>query len=115
MSPSSGRRNGAPPPSPGPGLERLDQGKELALHQQITELIGTKVYFCDAHSPWQRGTNENMNGLLRDYFPKRTDLRDLTAEELQAVADEVNTRPRKSLGWARPADLFADIINSVTA
>jgi IS30 family transposase len=92
-----------------------DQGKELALHQQITELIGTKVYFCDAHSPWQRGTNENMNGLLRDYFPKRTDLRDLTAEELQAVADEVNTRPRKSLGWARPADLFADIINSVTA
>lgn len=92
-----------------------DQGKELALHQQITELIGTKVYFCDAHSPWQRGTNENMNGLLRDYFPKRTDLRDLTAEQLQAVADEVNTRPRKSLGWARPADLLADIIRSATA
>jgi IS30 family transposase len=92
-----------------------DQGKELALHQQITEQTGTKVYFCDAHSPWQRGTNENMNGLLRDYFPKRTDLRDLTAEQLQAVADEVNTRPRKSLGWARPADLLADIIMSATA
>ena len=73
------------------------------------------MYFCDAHPPWQRGTNENTNGLLRDYFPTRTDLRDLTAEELQAVADEVNTRPRKSLGWARPADLLADIIRSVTA
>ena len=73
------------------------------------------MYFCDAHSPWQRGTNENMNGLLRHYFPKRTDLRDLTAEQLQAVADEVNARPRKSLGWARPADLLADIIRSATA
>lgn len=92
-----------------------DQGKELALHQQITELTGTKVYFCDAHSPWQRGTNENLNGLLRDYFPQRTDLRDLTAEQLQAVADEVNARPRKSLGWARPADLLAHIIISATA
>jgi IS30 family transposase len=56
-----------------------------------------------------------MNGLLRDYFPKRTDLRDITAEELRAVADEVNTRPRKSLGWARPADLLANIIMSATA
>jgi IS30 family transposase len=73
-----------------------DQGKELVLHQQITELIGTKVYFCDAHSPWQRGINENMNGPLRDYFSKRTDLRDLTAEELRAVADELTLDPAKA-------------------
>jgi IS30 family transposase len=84
-----------------------DQGKELALHQQITERTGTRVFFCDAHSPWQRGSNENMNGLLRDYFPKGTDLRGLTHVERQRVAEEVNTRPRKSLDWARPADFIA--------
>jgi IS30 family transposase len=85
-----------------------DQGKELALHQLIAEQIGAKVFFCDAHSPWQRGTNENMNGLLRDYFPKGMDLRDVSPEELARVADEINDRPRKTLGWARPADLLAD-------
>jgi transposase, IS30 family len=79
----------------------------MALHQQITEQIGTKVFFCDAHSPWQRGTNENMNGLLRDYFPKGTDLGVVTAQELTRVANEINHRPRKTLGWARPADLLA--------
>lgn len=83
-----------------------DQGKELALHQQITARIGTRVFFCDAHSPWQRGSNENTNGLLRDYFPKGIDLADISAEELQNVADELNDRPRKTLGWARPADLI---------
>ena len=92
-----------------------DQGKELALHQQITERTGTKVFFCDPHSPWQRGTNENMNGLLRDYFPKGTDLRHVTPEKLTQVANEVNTRPRKSLDWAQPADLIADAITSATA
>jgi IS30 family transposase len=92
-----------------------DQGKELALHRQITEQTGTRVFFCDAHSPWQRGTNENMNGLLRDYFPKRSDLGDIATEELQRVADEVNTRPRKSLGWARPADLIATAITMASA
>ena len=85
-----------------------DQGKELALHQQITEQTGTKVFFCDAHSPWQRGSNENMNGLLRDYFPKGMDLRQVAPEELARVADEINARPRKTLGWARPADLLAE-------
>jgi IS30 family transposase len=85
-----------------------DQGKELALHQQITAGIGTRVFFCDAHSPWQRGSNENTNGLLRDYFPKGMDLAGISAEELQQVADELNDRPRKTLGWARPADLIAD-------
>lgn len=92
-----------------------DQGRELALHQQITEQTGTRVYFCDAHSPWQRGSNENMNGLLRDYFPKGTDLRDVTAEELVRVADEINNRPRKTLGWARPADLLTGRSQSASA
>jgi transposase, IS30 family len=60
------------------------------------------------NAPWQRGSNENMNGLLRDYFPKGTDLANISPEELQRVAAEINDRPRKSLGWARPADLIAD-------
>lgn len=93
------------------GLRRTltwDQGKELALHQEIAEQTGTKVFFCDAHSPWQRGSNENMNGLLRDYFPKGTDLREVSREELDRVAAEINERPRKTLDWARPADLLAE-------
>jgi transposase, IS30 family len=90
-----------------------DQGRELSLHQQITAHTGTRVFFCDAHSPWQRGSNENMNGLLRDYFPKGTDLANISPEELQRVADEINDRPRKTLGWARPADLMTDAAVSV--
>jgi transposase, IS30 family len=86
-----------------------DQGKEMALHQQITTNTGTRVYFCDAHSPWQRGSNENTNGLLRDYFPKGTDLSTISPAEMQQVADELNDRPRKTLGWARPADLIAGV------
>lgn len=85
-----------------------DQGKELALHQRLADQIGTKVFFCDAHSPWQRGSNENMNGLLRDYFPKGMDLRQVTGEELARVAEEINDRPPKTLGWARPVDLLAE-------
>lgn len=92
-----------------------DQGKELSLHQQITDHIGTGVFFCDAHSPWQRGSNENANGLLRDYFPKGTDLANISPEELQRVADEINDRPRKTLGWARPADLITDAVTGRTA
>ena len=91
------------------GLRRTltwDQGKELAMHQQITSAIGTGVFFCDAHSPWQRGSNENMNGLLRDYFPKGTDLSVHTALDVGRIAAEVNDRPRKTLGWGRPAQLF---------
>jgi IS30 family transposase len=83
-----------------------DQGKELALHQLITAATGTDVFFCDAHAPWQRGSNENMNGLLRDYFPKGTDLSVHTAQDLACIAAEVNDRPRKTLGWRRPAALF---------
>jgi transposase, IS30 family len=84
-----------------------DQGKELALHPQITAATGTDVFFCDAHSPWQRASNENMNGLLRDYFPKGTDLSVHTVEDVMRIAAEVNDRPRKTLGWQRPAELFA--------
>jgi IS30 family transposase len=83
-----------------------DQGKELAMHQQITVSTGAGVFFCYAHSPWQRGSNENMNGLLRDYFPKGTDLSIHTVEDVLRVAAEVNERPRKTLGWQRPAELF---------
>jgi IS30 family transposase len=89
------------------GLRRTltwDQGKELALHQQIT--ARTRVFFCDAHAPWQRGSNENANGLLRDYSPKGTDLSIHTAEHIHSVATELNHRPRKTLTWNRPADLF---------
>jgi transposase, IS30 family len=91
------------------GLRRTltwDQGKEMAMHQQITSAIGTGVFFCDAHSPWQRGSNENMNGLLHDHFPKGTDLSVHGAVDIGRIAAEVNDRPRKTLGWRRPADLF---------
>ncbi len=89
-----------------------DQGKELALHQQITATVGTHVFFCDPHAPWQRASNENMNGLLRDYFPKGIDLTAFTASALEQVEVEVNQRPRKTLGWTRPADLFSSALES---
>nr|WP_119184884.1 IS30 family transposase [Mycobacterium decipiens] len=74
-----------------------------------------QVFFCDAHSPWQRGSNENMNGLLRDYSPKGANLANITPAQLQYVADEINHRPRETLGWARPADLIADAAIASTA
>jgi len=98
-----------------PALRRTltwDQGKEMALHQQTSALTGMGVYFCDAHAPWQRGSNENTNGLLRQYFPKGTDLRAHTPHDLAAVAEEINTRPRRTLGWAAPADLFEQLLSA---
>ncbi len=83
-----------------------DRGKEMSAHTQFRVETGIPVFFADPHSPWQRGTNENTNGLLRQYFPKGTDLARWSAEELEAVAHALNTRPRKTLGWKTPAEAF---------
>lgn len=81
-----------------------DRGVEMAQHACFSVDTNVKVYFCDPHSPWQRGTNENTNGLLRQYFPKGTDLRHFSQDELDAVATQLNDRPRQTLGWMRPSE-----------
>ncbi|TKJ32708.1 transposase [Blastococcus sp. CCUG 61487] len=90
-----------------------DRGKELSGHAQFALDTGTKVFFADPHSPWQRPTNENTNGLLRQYFPKGTDLSRWSADELEAVALTINDRPRKVLGWKTPAEVFAEQLLSL--
>ncbi|WP_089253016.1 IS30 family transposase [Rhodococcoides kyotonense] len=87
-----------------------DQGREMSEHARFNVETGVQVYFCDPHSPWQRGSNENANKLLRQYFPKGTDLSVHSSEWLDEVADRLNTRPRKTLGWKTPLQIFTDIV-----
>jgi IS30 family transposase len=89
-----------------------DQGKEMSRHQELSAATGVKIYFCDPHSPWQRGTCENTNGLLRQYLPKGTDLSIYGQDELDAIADSLNNRPRATHAFHSPLEVFAQILEA---
>ena len=89
-----------------------DQGKEMALHRQIADATDMSIYFCDPHSPWQRGSNENTNGLLRQYLPKNTSLRRFSPDDLDEIARRLNTRPRKTLDWKTPAQALEELLSN---
>ena len=92
-----------------------DQGGEMAQHAQFTVDTGVAVYFCDPHAPWQRGSNENTNGLLRQYFPKGQSLANISAERLDEVARELNGRPRMTLSWRTPAEALTQLLRPKAA
>jgi IS30 family transposase len=87
-----------------------DQGKEMAEHARFSIDTGIAVYFCDPRSPWQRGTNENTNGLLRQYLAKNADLRQYDQAALDAIADRLNARPRRTLAWRTPSEALAEVL-----
>jgi IS30 family transposase len=90
-----------------------DQGNEMASHAQFTVATGCRVFFCDPHSPWQRGTNENTNGLIRDFYPKGTNFNEVSDADLAETQRLLNLRPRQTLGWRKPCDRLAELIAGV--